>query len=133
MHQPTSRDEIFCTSINRCINQRLNQHQQSINQHPCFQQPPPPIINTRSFTLYILGDKCLVCLERLSENQENCLLPSSSARFSGEVSLIHEKLYHIFRRKEKDPGRMEGLLRNEVLSFDHYLLEYMSCPLQSHH
>ena len=93
----------------------------------------PPIINTSSFTLYILGDKCLVCLERLSENQENCLMPSGSACFSGEVRLIHEKLYHIFRRKEKDPGRMEGLLRNEVLSFDHYILEYMSCPLQSHH
>ena len=60
-------------------------------------------------------------------------MPSSSACFSGEVRLIHEKLYHIFRRKEKDPGRMEGLLRNEVLSFDHYILEYMSCPLQSHH
>jgi len=43
------------------------------------------------------------------------------------------KLYHIFRRKEKDLGRMEGLLRNEVLSFDHYILEYMSCPLQGHH
>ena len=72
-------------------------------------------------------------LERSPESQENCLCLQVVHATVGEVRLIHEKLYLVFRRKEKDNGWMEGLLRNEMLSFHHHILEYMSCPLQSHH
>lgn len=86
----------------------MHKHEQSINQHLCLQQNPHRKCKF-IYSVYSVGQMLGIYSERILENQENCLLLSSSVYFrgGGQCLFMRNHIMYSGEKKGMDGGVAE--------------------------